>query len=157
MGRIVVETWINAPAEHCFDLARDVGAHVQSAGFSGEKAVPPGRTTGLLELGDRVTFEGRHFGVRQRITAEITELDRPRRFVDQLVRSAFKRLRHEHDFHPRDGGTLMVDTLDWVAPFGLLGRLADRLFLERHMRWFVSTKQHALKGIAERAAASAAP
>jgi hypothetical protein len=150
MGFIIVETWIDAPPDRCFELARDVGAHVESAGFSGERAVPPGRTAGLLELGDRVTFEGVHFGIRQRITAEITELDRPRRFVDQLVRSAFERLRHEHDFHARDGGTLMVDTLEWVAPFGILGRLADRLFLERHMRWFVSTKQQALKGIAER-------
>lgn len=150
MGYIVVETWIAAPRERCFDLARDVGAHVESARFSGERAVPPGRTEGLLELGDRVTFEGRHFGVRQRITVEITELDRPRRFVDRLVRSAFKRLQHDHDFHERDGGTLMIDTLNWVAPMGLLGRIADRLFLERHMRSFVTRKQQALKQIAEK-------
>jgi hypothetical protein len=30
-----------------------------------------------------------------------------------------------------------------------IGNLADLLFLSRHMRWFVATKQSALKQIAE--------
>ena len=36
------------------------------------------------------------------------------------------------------------------APFGFL---ADPLFLERHMRWFVTKKQERLKEIAESAVA----
>ena len=131
----------------CFDLARDVDAHSRSAAFSNERIVEPGRLSGLLELGDLVTFEGRHFGIRQRFTAKIIELDRPRVFVDEMLRGGFKRLRHLHEFHARDGGTLMRDTLEWEAPFGFL---ADPLFLRRHMRWFVTTKQLALKEIAER-------
>jgi hypothetical protein len=43
----------------------------------------------------------------------------------------------------------MRDTLDREAPFGVLGDLADLLFLRRHMHWFVSTKQDALRRIAE--------
>ena len=45
MGDITVRTWIDAPVEHCFDLARDVGAHVESAAFSGERLVEPGIRT----------------------------------------------------------------------------------------------------------------
>jgi hypothetical protein len=41
----------------------------------------------------------------------------------------------------------MRDILDWRAP---LGFIADPLFLKRHMRLFVTTKQRALKEIAER-------
>lgn len=149
MGHVTVETFIAAPPDVCFDLARDVGAHVESASFSRERAVPPGRTEGLLELGDTVTFEGVHFGIRQRFTAKIIELDRPSRFVDELVKSTFKSLRHVHDFEPKAGGTLMRDVLDWVSPLGILGRIADALFVERHMRRFVATKQVALKRIAE--------
>jgi len=146
MTRIVVDTFIAAPREVCFDLALDVGAHAKSAAFSGERVVEPGRTAGILQLGELVTFEGRHFGIRQRFTAKIIELDRPRRFADEMVRGAFRRLRHVHEFHERDGGTLMRDTLDWEAP---LGFIADPLFLRRHMRWFVATKQRGLKQIAE--------
>lgn len=150
MPRIVVETWIDAPPERVFDLSRDVSAHAESASFTHERIVPPGRTEGLLEAGDLITFEGRHFGLRQRITAKILSMDPPRIYVDELVRSAFRQLRHVHEFEPSNGGTLMRDTLDWTSPFGILGRLADRVAVIRHMTWFVTTKQSALKRIAER-------
>jgi ligand-binding SRPBCC domain-containing protein len=147
MTRIVVETFIAAHPEVVFDIARDVSAHTKSASFTGERAVAPGRTEGLLELGDIVTFEGVHFGIRQRFTAKIVEFDRPRRFVDELVKAAFKSMRHVHEFEPRDGGTLMRDTLDWVSPLGILGLIADKIAVRRHLQNFVARKQQALKDI----------
>lgn len=149
MTSIVIETKIRAPIELCFDLARDVTAHRESAAFSAERIVRPGRTEGLLELGDLVAFEGRHCGIKQRFVARITALDRPHRFVDEMVQGSFKWLRHLHEFVHRDGITTMRDTLEWEPPFGLIGRLADNLFLRRHMRWFVTTKQNGLKRMAE--------
>ena len=149
MTRIVIETKIHAPIELCFDLARDVSAHSESAAFSAERVVPPGRTEGLLELGDLVAFEGRHFGIRQRFVARITALERPHRFDDEMVHGSFKWLRHHHEFEFHGGITTMRDTLEWEPPLGVIGRIADRLFLRRHMHWFVSTKQHGLKRIAE--------
>lgn len=157
MPTIVIETPIHAPIELCFDLARDVSAHAESAAFSSERVVKPGRTQGLLELGDTVAFEGRHFGVMQRFVARITELERPNRFVDEMIEGTFKWLRHIHEFEAKHGMTLMRDTVSWKAPLGFVGRLADRLFLQRHMRGFVATKQNNLKRIAEiRAGARAA-
>lgn len=97
-----------------------------------------------------MTFEGRHFGVVQRLTARITEFDRPRRFVDEQVRGAFESLRHTHDFVSVGAHTLMRDTVTWRSPLGLLGTLADALFLRRHMEWFIRTKQSSLKRLAER-------
>jgi ligand-binding SRPBCC domain-containing protein len=152
MGAITIETRIRAPVELCFDLARDVTAHTESAAFSSERAVEPGRTEGLLEFGDLVAFEGRHFGITQRFVARITVLDRPHRFVDEMVEGAFRWLRHVHEFESCNGLTIMRDILEWKAPFGFLGTLADLLFLERHMRWFVTTKQNSLKRIAEQRA-----
>ena len=150
MTEIVIHTLIEAPQELCFDLALDVQAHVESASFSGERLVLPGRLTGVLELGDLVCFEGRHFGFQHRFCAKITHMDRPRVFVDEMVEGTFSWLRHDHEFSPSGTGTLMVDRLEWKTPAGFLGRLADRLFLERHMRRFVQIKQLGLKRIAER-------
>jgi ligand-binding SRPBCC domain-containing protein len=149
LTRIVIETLIDSPPEICFDLALDVDAHVRSAAFSSERVVEPGRLSGGLELDDLITFEGKHFGIRQRFTAKIVELNRPHVFVDEMVSGAFKSLRHVHEFHPREGGTLMRDILEWRAPLGILGRFADWLFLKRHMRRFVTRKQRHLKRIAE--------
>jgi ligand-binding SRPBCC domain-containing protein len=147
--RLVVETWISAGRERVFDLARDVDAHVRTSQSTDERAVAPGRTTGLLDLGDLVTFEGVHLGVRQRLTARVVQLARPTRFVDEQVHGAFKKLQHVHEFEERDGGTLMRDTIEWTSPWGPLGMLADHLFLRRHLRSFISTKQAALKRLAE--------
>ena len=148
MPTIVIETRILAPIEICFDLARDLEAHVRSSVATGERIVGP-KTTGLLQLGDEVTFEGRHLGVRQRLTSRIVEISRPTRFVDQMVAGAFTSLRHEHDFMPDGAAVVMRDTLTWQSPLGPLGLLADRLFLIQYMRRFMLRKQALLKAEAE--------
>jgi len=132
-----------------FDLARDVGVHAASSAFTGERVVEPGRTEGRLELGDLLTFEGRHLGVRQRITVRIVEMDPPRRYVDVGMHTALRELRHLHEFREEGGVTVMRDIVSWRSPFGVLGRIADALFVTRHMRWFVTEKQRRLKVMLE--------
>ncbi len=149
MGEISIRTWIDAPVDHCFDVARDVEVHAESAAFSGERLVAPGRLTGRVEAGDLLCFEGRHFGMRHRFSTRITHVDRPHVFVDEQVEGFFRQLRHAHWFSPRDGGTLMTDHLEWRAP---LGKLMDALYMTRHLSWFVRTKQAHLKRIAEKLA-----
>lgn len=151
MTTIVVETRIAAPIETCFDLARDVDAHVETSSWTGERAVG-GKTSGLLELHDVVTFEAVHFGIRQRLTARIVELDRPRRFVDEMVKGAFSSLRHVHEFVVDGEAVLVRDTLTWRSPLGPLGVLADKLFVAAHMRDFMLRKHSELKALAERSA-----
>jgi ligand-binding SRPBCC domain-containing protein len=148
MTVIVVETRIAASIEVVFDLARDVEMHLKTASSTGERAVG-GKTSGLLELNDIVTFEAVHFGIRQRLTARIVELDRPRRFVDEMVKGAFASLRHVHEFFDDGTSVLMRDTLIWRSPLGFLGAVADKLFVERHMRAFMVEKQLKLKECAE--------
>jgi hypothetical protein len=112
-----VETLIEAPPQVCFDTARDVGLHARSAAATGERVV--GGTAerlaeGLLGLGDEVTFEARHLGLRQRLTARITRFESPRLFVDEQVRGALRSFVHTHEFRPAGpwgDSTIMVDTL----------------------------------------------
>src|SRR5258708_7090065 len=122
MPTITVHTEIHAPIEHCFDLARNVEVHCQTAAFSKERAVG-GKTSGLLELGDTITFEGIHFGLRQRLTAKIVAFDRQNSFTDEMVSGAFRSLTHFHEFETQGGLTVMKDTITWVSPLGILGRL----------------------------------
>jgi len=146
MGEITIRTWIHAPLELCFDAARDVAVHAESAAFSGERLVPPGRLSGALETGDLICFEGKHFGLRQRFCARITFVDRPHVYVDEMESGFFRELRHAHWFSQHDGGTLMTDELTWRAP---LGALMDAVFMTRHLSWFVRTKQAHLKRMVE--------
>lgn len=148
MSVIRVEIDINAPPGVCFDLARSVDAHVESTRATGEKAVG-GVTSGLLNLGDEVTWRARHFGVTQDLTSRITAFDRPRHFRDEMVRGAFSRLVHDHYFDPTPQGTRMVDVFDFTAPFGVLGSLVDRFVLHGYLKRFLETRAVALKRLAE--------
>jgi ligand-binding SRPBCC domain-containing protein len=148
MTTIIVETRIAAPIDMCFDLARDVDAHLRTSSSTGERAIG-GKTSGLLDLGDIVTFEAVHFGLRQRLTSKIVEFDRPRRFVDEMLKGAFASLRHVHEFVPEGATVLMRDTLTWRSPLGPLGTIADKIFVERHLRNFMIAKQSELKEYAE--------
>lgn len=66
------------------------------------------------------------------------------------MKGPFARYEHEHRFVAAQGGTLMVDTWEHVAPGGVLGRLADALFLERHVRRILESRGEAIRRAAER-------
>ena len=148
MATIRLSTDIAAGPACCFDLARSVEAHLESTGATGERAVA-GVTSGLLELGDEVTWRARHFGIVQEFTSRITAFDRPRHFRDQMVRGAFRRVVHDHHFEALPAGTRMVDVFDFAAPWGVLGRLAERWFLTAYLTRFLETRAAVLKRLAE--------
>jgi hypothetical protein len=95
MPIISIVTRIAASIEVCFDLARSIDVHIESTVGTDEKAVA-GVTSGLIDLGQEVTWEATHFGVRQRLTSRITAFDRPGHFRDSQVRGPFRRFDHDH-------------------------------------------------------------
>src|SRR3954463_7980994 len=90
-------TVIHAPIERCFDLARSVEVHLAGNVHWGESAVAlEGVTSGLVGPSQRVTWRARHFGVRQKLTSEITRFERPTYFQDTMVKGPFRRMQHDH-------------------------------------------------------------
>ncbi len=148
MPRIVLHTNIKAESPLVFDLARSIDLHKLSTARTNEEAIA-GRTSGLIELGETVTWRARHFGIYQTLTARVTEFDPPRSFADEMVRGAFRRFRHEHRFEETAGGTVMTDVFDYTSPLGILGRLADRLFLERYLTGLLRRRNAVVKQFAE--------
>ena len=142
MGQIQLETFIEAPPERCFDLSLSVLLHLESAAETGERVIN-GREAGLFEAGDRVTWEARHLGIRKRLSVEITAVDRPRSFRDEMTRGPFRYMGHDHRFEARDG-TLMVDAFE-VAMFPLF----DALVLRPHLRRFLVIRNDTIKRVAE--------
>ena len=147
MGRIVLETFVRAPAARCFDLARSTHAHVASQADSGERVVAAPRE--LLELGDAVTWEARHLGIRQRLTAKITQMDPPTQFSDDQIRGAFHSFRHIHRFNAVPGGTLVVDDFTYRVPLGWIGLILDVLVVRAHMRALLMRRATLLRRLAE--------
>ncbi len=117
---------------------------------SRERAVG-GVTSGEIGAGQTVTWQARHFGVPLRLTSRITAHYRPHRFVDEQIRGPFSRWRHEHRFEEVGGETLMTDRIEYDAPLGALGRLAERLILDRYMRRLIERRNLWLKQALESA------
>lgn len=148
MPTLHLTTFIFAPPERVFDLARSIDLHSASTSKTGEHAVA-GVTSGLIGTGQSVTWRARHFGVWQTLTVRMTAFDRPHHFEDVMTHGAFARMKHRHAFEPAPGGTLMRDTFEWASPLGPLGWLADALFLKHYMRKFIEERNCALKRVAE--------
>jgi len=148
MPVIELATSIAAPIERVFDLARGIDLHTKSTARSGERAVA-GRTSGLIGLGEDVTWRARHFGIWQSLTVRITEFERPAHFADMMSRGAFRRMEHHHYFERSSEGTVMRDMFIYQSPFGILGRLAERLFLNRYMRSLLVERNRVIKETAE--------
>lgn len=150
-GLIEVKTqiFIQAPIEHCFDLARDIDVHTKTVWKHTRERAVAGVTSGRIQGGELVTFEATHFGVRQRLTSKITEYNAPYLFVDETQKGAFKSLEHIHLFERQGEGTLMKDILRFEAPLGVLGWIAERLVLKAYMTKFLEHRNEQLKQLAE--------
>lgn len=157
MAVVSLETFIRAPAEACFDAARDIDMHAANVGGPLPHRPVAGVTGGLINLGEEVTWEGAFFGLPQRMTSRIVAFDRPRTFTDEMRRGPFKRWRHTHLFEPRDGGTLMRDRVEFASPLGPCGALFDLLYLESFVRRLLVSQNRRLREVLESGRYSAAP
>ncbi|PFG04561.1 SRPBCC family protein [Bacillus sp. es.034] len=143
------EIFINAPIHVCFDLARNVDVHTETTRKTKERAID-GVTKGVMEEGDSVTWEAIHLGIKQTLTAKIIEMKKPYQFTDVMVKGAFHSFTHVHEFIESRTGTIMKDTFTYQSPLGVLGVIADNVFLEKYMRNFIVSRAIELKKIAEK-------
>ena len=151
MVRLEEVTQIHAPVERCFDLARNVEVHLAGNVHWGESAVAmAGVTSGLIGMGQRVTWRAKHFGVWQRLTSEITAMDRPSYFQDTMIQGAFRFMQHDHFFRSLPSTeTEMKDVFYFAAPLPVLGRLAETAVLRRYMQSLLRERNAVIKNIAE--------
>jgi ligand-binding SRPBCC domain-containing protein len=133
-------TQTKMPQSELFDLARSIDAHKDSMAQSHEEAVD-GVTSGIIS-----TWRAWHFGVPLQMTSRITEMQIPDHFVDEQVKGPFRRFRHVHEFSQDSAGTTMVDRIEFEAPFGPIGRLAEKLLLGRYLQRLIETRNRHLAG-----------
>jgi len=152
MARIEIITEIGAPIEIVFDRARDLDLHTDSLAHTNERIVA-GRTSGLIEMDEEVTFRARHFGISHEHTSRITAFDRPQYFRDEMIRGRFKYFKHDHFFAESGSGTRMTDVILFNSPLGFLGRLVDRVFLAGYLERLIRHRNQAIKEAVESRAA----
>ncbi|WP_338044214.1 hypothetical protein [Paenibacillus oryzisoli] len=71
-------------------MASDIDIHTQTVWPHTKERAIAGTTSGMVRGGDTVTFEARHFLIRQKHTSLISNYVRPYHFVDEMLRGTFK-------------------------------------------------------------------
>src|SRR4249919_3252240 len=144
MPIIELETKIKSGIEICFDLSRSIDLHKISTAKTNETAIA-GITSGLINAGEYVTWQATHFGIRQKLTSKITGFDRPVYFRDEQLKGAFKYIIHDHYFKNQGDAVIMKDIFNFQSPFGLAGKLLDRIVLTKYLTKFLVLRNNVIK------------
>lgn len=80
-----------------------------------------------MKQGATIAYALRVRGIPLQWLTEIERWNPPFEFIDVEARGPYKSWRHTHRFSEVEGGTSIVDIVDYALPFGLLGRLVHRL------------------------------
>ncbi len=149
MPRIHLKTVIKAPQERVFNLSRSINLHQQSMNHTDEKAIA-GKTSGLIELNETVTWEAKHLFGKRYLTVVITRMQLYSFFQDEMLQGDFKKMIHLHQFSQKeDSSTEMKDDFYFESPYGIIGQLVNKLFLTLYMRRLLIIRNRIIKQYAE--------
>ncbi len=146
MSRIHLKTQIKAPIEQVFNLSRSIDFHIKSSEKTKESAIA-GRTNGYIELGETVTWRGKHFGIYWTHQSLITSFQYPTYFTDEMIKGYFKNFKHQHSFLKTNIGTEMIDIIEYEIPYNMLGKILDQLLLKKYLIQFITTRNHTIKHV----------
>jgi Uncharacterized conserved protein len=148
MPKIELRTEINSTIDICFDLSRSIDLHKISTAKTNEEAIA-GKTSGLISLSETVTWQAKHFGIRQKLTSKITAFDRPKYFIDEQDKGIFKSITHEHKFEQIGDKVIMIDIFEFHLPLGILGRIFNNLVLTNYLKKLLIERNQIIKDFAE--------
>jgi ligand-binding SRPBCC domain-containing protein len=79
--------------------------------------------------------------------SEITHAREPNYFVDEQRNGPFRLWQHQHRFKEVDNGIEITDEVNYAIPFGLFGRLANALFVEKTLNAIFDYRFKALEDL----------
>jgi ligand-binding SRPBCC domain-containing protein len=101
-----------------------------------ERITPPWMGFRILTPGPIEMKEGATIAYALRVRTLplkwLTQIERwnpPFEFVEVQVKGPYKLWRHTHRFSQVDGGTSIVDSVEYELPCGMLGRLVHRFYV----------------------------
>jgi hypothetical protein len=151
MIRFEETTFIDGPIDRVFDLSRSVEVHLLANVHGNEQALAVGGvTTGLVDLGQQVSWRAKHFGFWHNLTSETTALEAPTYFQVTMVKGIFRFMQADHRLRSLpSGGTELKDIFAIAAPLPILGPIAEGLFLRRYMMALNRERNAVIKQLAE--------
>jgi ligand-binding SRPBCC domain-containing protein len=66
-----------------------------------------------------------------------------------MIKGDFKSFEHQHFFKPTDNGTLIIDIINYETPYGRLGSLVNKFFLNSYLEKLIIHRNEVIKQYAE--------
>ena len=148
MPVVHITTFIAAPPHVVFDLSRHIGLHKISQQNRKEEAIK-GVTSGLINKGEFVTWKAYHLFKNRFLKIRITQMEPYSFFEDVMEEGDFKSFQHQHHFKPVQNGTILIDRLYFESPYGIVGKLFNRLYLTNYMKLLLAERNKVIREYAE--------
>ena len=137
---------VHAPIDRCFQLTCCIALVEEELGM---KPVS-GRTTGFVQGGDMVRWEGWQLGLKHFHVSQISSYTRPVFMQDTMAAGRFKSFQHDHHLREIPGGeTVLEDELRFTLPFGALGHAVAKYIMVPHIHKLMASRFRRIKRIAE--------
>ena len=86
-----------------------------------------------MKTGQVIDYLIRLKGIKICWSSIISSYDPPHSFVDEQIQGPFTNWVHSHNFKEKNGGTIIIDHVKYSIPFGLIGRIANNIFVEKDL------------------------
>jgi ligand-binding SRPBCC domain-containing protein len=86
-------------------------------------------------------------GIPLKWQTEITEVNYQKSFTDFQKKGPYKLWRHHHEFIPNQNGVLMVDTVDYELPFGIIGKMVHSLMVKKKLKHIFDYRNQVLEAL----------
>jgi ligand-binding SRPBCC domain-containing protein len=73
-------------------------------------------------------------GIKIKWVTEITHVEDLNYFVDEQRLGPYTMWHHQHHIKKIDGGVLMEDIVSYIPPLGILGDIANTLFINKQLK-----------------------
>lgn len=84
-------------------------------------------------------------GIKMTWVTEITHVEHEKFFVDEQRVGPYSMWHHQHHIQEIPGGILMEDIIDYQPPMGLLGDIANSLFIARQLDEIFAYRKEAVE------------
>jgi len=81
------------------------------------------------------------FGIKLNWVTEISDVKDQEYFIDEQRSGPYALWHHQHHFREIKGGVHMTDILTYALPYGLVGRIANALLVERKVKKIFAYRQ----------------
>ncbi|MEM7155618.1 MAG: TIGR01777 family oxidoreductase [Myxococcota bacterium] len=136
-------TLIGAPLAEVFELfCRAENLGVMTPSGLGFEIQTPGKLD--MAAGTQIAYQIRLGPVPMGWLTNIEVWEQGQRFVDAQLRGPYRCWYHEHRFEADGDRTLMVDRVWYAPPLGLLGRVANWMFVAKTLRRIFGYRRRAI-------------